>query len=49
MVNRGWDPGYLDDLLETEFLAVLDNQIALDEARAEAERRAAEQARSQRT
>jgi hypothetical protein len=48
MVNRGWSPGYLDELLEDEFLAILDDQIALDEARAEAERKAASQAGSQR-
>ncbi|MBO9421706.1 hypothetical protein J7481_19520 [Labrenzia sp. R4_2] len=42
MVNRGWSPGYLDDLLEEEFLAVYEDQLAFDEARAEAERKAAD-------
>ncbi|KZK97282.1 MULTISPECIES: hypothetical protein [unclassified Pseudovibrio] len=44
MVNRGWSPGYLDDLLEIEFLSHFDQQVALDEARAEAERKAVEAA-----
>lgn len=42
MVNRGWGADYLDGLSEQEFLTLLDQQIQMDEAALEAERKAAE-------
>ncbi|MCT4654358.1 MAG: hypothetical protein N4A65_00975 [Cohaesibacter sp.] len=44
MVNRGWISSDLDVMGEDEFLSIYQQQIAMDEARAEAERDAAKAA-----
>ena len=44
MVNRGWGHGDLSAMDEAEFVSVLEDQIALDEARADAEREAIKKA-----
>ncbi|EFO32502.1 hypothetical protein TRICHSKD4_2301 [Roseibium sp. TrichSKD4] len=43
-MNRGWSSDWLDQLPEVEFLVIYEQQIAFDEARAEAKRKAYEKA-----
>jgi len=42
-VSQGWDSQTLDEMSETEFLAVLDAQQQLEETRAEARARMMEE------
>ena len=43
MIRAGWDAASLDAMSETEFLAALDAQTALEEELAEARARAMEE------
>ncbi len=45
MVNKGWGHGELNAMDEAEFIAVFEEQIAFDEARAEAEQEAIRRAK----